>query len=330
MKVLILSAILKETEEVKERHKPITLTEWPELRTWHQFWIKNLLNRGHTVTALNFLRHGANITKDYDLCLLLSGGTNFRRFPHLKEKPIPLFIWWEDSWEHYKRDLDYKNVFLRSKADLSLERDLIPLSWWRADNLPVVWFPCAVDEDYWYKMDIPKENDLFFSGKGRGKRIDFLEKLAKEFKCDFHVFEAEPKKIFKFPSFTGQIESKAATFPEYRIGINKARLGFECSKIGDLGGRPIEVMGCGTACISERTQGASKLFEEGKEIIFWDNWKDLFEKTKFYLTHEEERERIAKAGYEKILKKHLWSHRIAYLEKLYEAIVNDEDYSLSD
>ncbi len=330
MKVLILSAVLKQKEEFLDYKGKMTKKDWPELRTWHLFWIKNLINRGHTVTALNFIEHGVKISDKYDLAILLSGGTNFRYFPKIKKKSIPLFIWWEDSWEHFNRDLNYRDVFIRSKADLGLERDYVPLSWWRAEDFPVVWFPCAVDKDYWYKENLPKKNDIFFSGNGRDKRLLYLDKLARHFKCDFHVFNAHPKYREKYPGFTEQIESKCATFPGYRIGINKARIGIEIAKAGDLGGRPVETMGCGTFCLAERTQGAEHLFREGEEIVLWKDWKELYDKVTYYLKREDERERIAKTAYELVQKTHLWSHRIEYLERLYRKIIEESKINEKD
>ena len=41
------------------------------------------------------------------------------------------------------------------------------------------------------------------------------------------------------------------------------------------------------------------LFEIGKEIEIFNNKEELLEKVKYYLKHEEERESIARRGYER-------------------------------
>lgn len=326
MKVLMLSTILKPEEEVVKRKKEITVKEWKDLRTWQQYWIKNFINQGHEVTALNILRNKVDITTEYDLCILLSGGPYFRRIMKYSTKhPIPVFLYFDDSWEHYNKELNYKEIFIKTRADLALIRCFDTLPWWRKDNLPVAWFPCAIDEDYFYPMDLKKEKDIFFSGRGRKKRLLYLNRLAQQYDTDFHVFLGGSRYSQRFPQLTEQIEAKCGAFKKYREGINKAKLGFECSKSKDLGARPFEIMGCKIACVAERTNGAMKLFEEGKEIILWNNWRDLNTKIEYYLKHEEEREWIAQNGYEKVKRKHLFKHRVKFVERLYEVIVNERD-----
>lgn len=325
MKILILSAILGKDEEVFERKKPIKVSEWPELRIWHQYYIKNWINSGHEVTAINFLRERKNLD-DFDLCLLLSGGTNFRRMYSIPKKSIPIFMYCEDTWEHYERDLNYKRIFLRTGADLALEPSLQNLSHWRNDNLAVVWFPYAIDNDYFYPRNLSREYDIFFSGKGRSERLRILDKLERaKFKCDFHVFEAGRLFEKRFPPITQQIESKSGAFSSYIEGLNKAKIGLEITKKKEMAERPLETLACKALSMCERNPGIEKLFEEDKEIVLWDSWEELYKKTKYYLEHKEERERIVEAGYKKVLENHLFKHRIEYLVKLYEAIQSEKD-----
>lgn len=69
-----------------------------------------------------------------------------------------------------------------------------------------------------------------------------------------------------------------------------------------LKGRPLETAMCGGFVLTEYAQGMENLFEIGKEIdVFYDK-EELLEKVKYYLEHEEERESIAKRGYERAIK----------------------------
>jgi spore maturation protein CgeB len=47
----------------------------------------------------------------------------------------------------------------------------------------------------------------------------------------------------------------------------------------------------------------------GKEIICYHNEHDLAEKIKYFTAHTTERDRIARAGYEKSLQSHTWQKR---------------------
>ena len=51
------------------------------------------------------------------------------------------------------------------------------------------------------------------------------------------------------------------------------------------------------------------MFDIGKEIVVYNNLADLDNKVKYYLDNEEERESIAKAGYERSKKDHTYFER---------------------
>ena len=51
-------------------------------------------------------------------------------------------------------------------------------------------------------------------------------------------------------------------------------------------------------------------FKEGEDLICFDGVEDLREKAAYYLAHEEERQRIAKNGYEKVKRYHDYVDRI--------------------
>ena len=48
----------------------------------------------------------------------------------------------------------------------------------------------------------------------------------------------------------------------------------------------------------------SRLFENGKEIVYFKTFPELKEKYRYYLKHPEEAKQIARAGYEKVRRYH--------------------------
>jgi spore maturation protein CgeB len=68
-----------------------------------------------------------------------------------------------------------------------------------------------------------------------------------------------------------------------------------------LSNRVFAVLGCGGFYLCRRTRGVESQFEVGKDLVVFDDERDLLEKIRHYLNHEEERKRIALAGQKKVL-----------------------------
>jgi spore maturation protein CgeB len=85
--------------------------------------------------------------------------------------------------------------------------------------------------------------------------------------------------------------------------------------------RTFEAAGCGAFQICEYRTALEELFEIGKEIVIFKNRDDLLEKVEYYLTHPEERKRIANAGHERANRDHTYKERI---EKMLQ-IIHDRD-----
>lgn len=73
--------------------------------------------------------------------------------------------------------------------------------------------------------------------------------------------------------------------------------------------RPFELAGCGAFVISGWSEDIGNYYKENKEMVFYKNIPDLIEKVKYFISHDEEREAIARAGYERTIKDHIYEKR---------------------
>ncbi|MEK7075481.1 MAG: glycosyltransferase, partial [Patescibacteria group bacterium] len=76
-------------------------------------------------------------------------------------------------------------------------------------------------------------------------------------------------------------------------------------------GRNFEVPACGGFLLTEPAEDLYNFYEYEKEIVIFNSLPELIKKTVYYLNHEEERKRIAQAGYERTLMEHTWGKRFS-------------------
>lgn len=86
-------------------------------------------------------------------------------------------------------------------------------------------------------------------------------------------------------------------------------------KIPQIKARPFEITGCGGFCITGAADDTENYFIPDREIVIYKDIPDLIEKVRYYLENEDEREHIAKAGYERAIHEHTYKARIADIFK---------------
>lgn len=74
--------------------------------------------------------------------------------------------------------------------------------------------------------------------------------------------------------------------------------------------RVLEIMACQGFVLVNYQEDLAKEFEDGKELVMYRSLDEMVEKVQYYLEHEEERIRIARAGYEKVLREYNYAEKL--------------------
>jgi len=80
--------------------------------------------------------------------------------------------------------------------------------------------------------------------------------------------------------------------------------------------RTYEICMSGNFQLMQYTPCVEEIFEIDKEIVCWKDEKDLFKKILYYLENVDEREKIAKKGYERAINNYTWTKRIEYVSQI--------------
>lgn len=73
--------------------------------------------------------------------------------------------------------------------------------------------------------------------------------------------------------------------------------------------RIFDIMGCGGFVMTNYQPELTEYFEIGSDLEAYSGIEELIEKCAYYLSHEQEREKIALRGYEKVCSEHTYMHR---------------------
>lgn len=147
-------------------------------------------------------------------------------------------------------------------------------------------------------------SDVAFVGSYCDGRETFLDSLAGT-PIDLGIWGNGWKKYCPEASIRGRLRGEGISGRDYALALacSDIGLGLLSPLVPDRSTtRSVEIPACGTFLLAERTEEHLALFEEGREAEFFDSEEELLDKVEFFLSHPAERERIARAGYDRCIR----------------------------
>jgi spore maturation protein CgeB len=200
--------------------------------------------------------------------------------------PRPNVYWCSDS--HLGMDYRLKKAEEFDYVFLSISRHIEKFKNHLGHDR-VYWLPHAGEPTCYKHIPSVKKYDTCFIGHlPNEERIDLLDSLFSEFPEFYYgqkFFEAANEKY------------------------NESKLVFNHCIGKEANMRLFEGTLSGSAVLCSESEDIRFLGYDESNIIFYKGKNDLKEKARYYLSHEEEREAIAKAGMEHTLANHTYLHR---------------------
>ena len=107
---------------------------------------------------------------------------------------------------------------------------------------------------------------------------------------------------------------------DYRLALGGSKVAVGLVRRANRDGnvmRTFEIPACGAFLLAERTDEHLELFEEGKEMVCFSSPEEMVDKIRYYLKHNEERQRITEAGYRRVTTgKHTYHDRLVKILKM--------------
>jgi len=284
---------------------------------------KSLESLGHEVIALQEgVATGEEIlqeSRQSDLLIFIhthgwhTRGTSVPTiFRALRNEGIPTLTYHLDLWLGLKREKDLVNDEFYQTIEHFFATDKLMADWFNEKTqVKGHYIPAGVyhEDAYYAKEYTPHANDVIFVGsKGYHPEWQYRPELVNWLKNTY-------KRRFTHVGGDGD----TGTIRE--LELNKV---YSNSKVavGDtlcinfdypyyFSDRLFESIGRGGFTIFPYIKGVEDNFVVDKEIVTYEfgNFEQLKEKIDYYIKHDDEREKIRKAGLERVIKHHTYKHR---------------------
>ena len=205
-----------------------------------------------------------------------------------------------------------------AEYDLLLSYDRFCVRELMKRGLNADYLPCVAATDMYKSLDVEKIYDVTFIGSHDAERENLFKELV-EF--DLHIWGPRWD-LVKDERLVGKVKEGDSRQKAYVKLLNQSKITVNLhhkQSIESTNFRTFEALACGIFVLVDYNPELEKLFEIGKEIVVYRGVDELKKLIRYYLDHPEEREKIAKAGQERVVKD--YSVKVAFKNMIEKHLV---------
>ncbi len=218
----------------------------------------------------------------------------------------PIIDFWENTLN--RPYIGLRSAFVNLWYDERFAQPLLE----RFNRNNLIFAGMAANPYIFHPLQTKKKYDISFIGQPYGERGYYIKKL--------NEFAHKQKLVAHFPRASGS--KFILTYENINEIYNQSKINIafapkeQPGRIINL--RSYEICMSGNFQLVQYTPCLEEFFEYDNEIAGWKNTKDLITQVRYYLNNPDERERIAKKGYERAIKQHTWTHRFSQVRAFLE------------
>ena len=280
--------------ENEEWSTPLSLAKEFESQGWEVEFVSIGSNRLRNWNDTQIKKWLSELPKS-DIILFMDWG----RFdsPLLDKVNVPNAFWVQESGDDPQ---NFERNFPKSERfHITLSPDSDATEEYKKRGRDAYWWTHFADTRVQFPMDIKPEY-VGVTTRGVGSS-EFLDQLT------YHSGGAVGNK-------------NGFNAPQHTEFLNKGLIVVQNSRWGEVTRRIFEGMACGKMVLCDRLHDNKKLhelFTDGEDIVFYDDIVDCINKMNKYREDGVERERIAKNGYDKVMKNHTQKQRVEFVIEKY-------------
>ncbi len=240
--------------------------------------------------------------KKYDSDISFVGGLYYKNsYDNIKDKLTDYLRGYLDSAMWAQMDIFGENIF-----DRMLTTDIL------SQLLEIVEF--KQDKEAFSDFRLVFTNTYLGFKLAQTERIYCLNRLAKNFNVDLYC-DSDSEELIGV-NRKGTV-SYACGMPKV---FNRSKINMNFTIRNIRSGLPLrawDVLGAGGFLLTNFQAEIPEYFENGRDLVYYEDLNDMERKAEYYLNHEEERLDIARRGHDKVKQFHSYRDR---LEKMFAIV----------